>query len=60
MSIFMMAIPISNFISGIMSSFIISHMNGVIGMTGWQWLYQKKKLKAVEDRNARLIIEIYN
>jgi MFS family permease len=39
MSIFMMAIPISNFLSGMMSGPIIVHMNGVGNMAGWRWLY---------------------
>lgn len=39
MSILMMAVPASNFLSGLLSAFIITHTHGTFGFSGWQWLY---------------------
>eukprot|EP00026_Physarum_polycephalum_P007619 Phypoly_transcript_07683.p1 GENE.Phypoly_transcript_07683~~Phypoly_transcript_07683.p1 ORF type:complete len:485 (+),score=48.53 Phypoly_transcript_07683:116-1570(+) len=38
-SIFMMSIPASNFVSGLISGFVISSTDGLANLSGWQWLY---------------------
>ena len=37
--LFMAAIPLSSVIGGPVSGLILDHLNGVLGLQGWQWLF---------------------
>ena len=38
-SMFAIAVPVSGVIAGPMSTWIMTHMAGVAGLRGWQWLF---------------------
>ena len=45
--LFMTAIPLSSVIGGPVSGWILDHMNGALGLKGWQWLFLIEGLPSV-------------
>jgi MFS family permease len=45
--LFMFAIPVSGIIGGPVSGFIMSAMNGVNGLSGWQWMFFLEAIPSV-------------
>jgi MFS transporter, ACS family, tartrate transporter len=45
--VFMVAIPLSSVIGGPMSGLILDALNGVMGLSGWQWLFIIEGLPSV-------------
>ena len=39
MAIFMAAVPLSGIFAGPILGWMLKHLQGVGGLTGWQWLY---------------------
>lgn len=46
-SMFQTAIPISGILGGILSGWILDHVNGPLGFRGWQWLFLIEALPAI-------------
>jgi MFS family permease len=45
--IFMVAIPLAGMIGSPISGFVLDHLNGVLGLGGWQWVFISEALPAV-------------
>lgn len=52
-----MAVPVSAFISGVISGYVIEGMNGYLQVRGWQWLYLYLNFRNVCLKSPRYIIE---
>jgi sugar phosphate permease len=46
-SIFALGVPVSGIVAGPASSWIMVHMNGIMGLRGWQWLFFMEGAPAV-------------
>lgn len=45
--VFLMAIPLSGLIGSPISGLLLDHMNGVYGLSGWQWMFLVEGVPAV-------------
>jgi len=53
---FMTAIPLSSVIGGPISGWILDHMDGIAGISGWQWLFVLEGLPSVFVGCACLVL----
>ncbi|MEX0633348.1 MFS transporter [Serratia ureilytica] len=53
-ALFVCGIPVSNIIGGPLCGWIIEHMNGLMNLSGWQWLFFISGPRAA-DRHRHLL-----
>ena len=53
-ALFVCGIPVSNIIGGPLCGWIIEHMNGLMNLSGWQWLFFISGPRAA-DRRCHLL-----